>query len=119
MTHAVITGGGRGLGAAIATAFDAAGISTTLLGRDLTNLQEVAGRLQAARCQELDVTDPEAMEKCVSDIVSEHQRVDVLINNAGITVQGTRTNKLSKSDWDRVLDINLTSSLNFCRAVLP
>lgn len=67
----------------------------------------------------MDVTDPEAMEKCVSDIVSEHQRVDVLINNAGITVQGTRTNELSKSDWDRVLDINLTSSFNFYRAVLP
>ena len=113
MTHAVITGGGRGLGAAIATAFDAAGITTTLLGRNLTNLQEVAGRLQAARCQELDVTDPEAVQAAFSDLPA----VDILVNNAGIA-PSSPFNRHTLEDWRASFAVNVDGAFYCTQAVI-
>ena len=61
--HAVITGGGRGIGAAIAKAFDEAGIHTTLMGRNVDRLEAMAKGLLKADCRVLDVTDDKAVKE--------------------------------------------------------
>ena len=113
MTHAVITGGGRGLGSAIAAAFDAAGIKTTLLGRDLAGLQETAVELNNANCLQLDVTNAEAV-KSVFDQIDD---VDILVNNAGIG-PSSPFNRHSTEVWRNTFAVNADGAFYCTQAVI-
>ncbi|MGH6920831.1 MAG: SDR family NAD(P)-dependent oxidoreductase, partial [Geminicoccaceae bacterium] len=81
--HAVVTGAGRGIGAAIATALAAAGARLTLMGRTLAPLQERAAALPAARAIACDVTDEKGVAAAFGEAVESHGPVAILINNAG------------------------------------
>src|SRR5919109_5631758 len=120
---AIVTGGSRGIGRAIAKALAAEGAKVALVYRGSKEaadaaVHEIAGAGGTARAYQVDVTDAAAAERCVEQVVAEWSRVDVLVNNAGI-VRDTLFVRMTAEDWDSVLGTNLGGAVNFCRAVAP
>jgi NAD(P)-dependent dehydrogenase (short-subunit alcohol dehydrogenase family) len=116
--HAVVTGGGRGIGAAIATALAAAGASLTLVGRTLGPLQGKAAELPTARAIACDVTDEQAVAAAFAQAIEAFGPVAILVNNAG----GAASAPLARTSLElfrQMLDVNLVSAFLCSRAVLP
>ena len=116
---AVITGAGRGIGRAIAVRFANAGADVVCVSRTAENSEKVAAEVRAlgkkAWAHAVDVTDGKAVEAAADKILSESGRVDILINNAGITRDGLLM-RMSEADWDAVLDTNLKGAFMFTKA---
>jgi len=113
--HAVVTGGGSGIGAAVATRLLADGMRVTLMGRSLERLQAQQAALGGeVAIQVCDVGD----EASVANAFASAGNVDVLINNAG-QVETAPLAKTSLEVWQRLLNVNLTGTFLCSRAVLP
>jgi NADP-dependent 3-hydroxy acid dehydrogenase YdfG len=106
---AVVTGAGSGLGRHIARALLTAGYRVVLAGRRENALRETAGDSGAALVVPTDVGDPVSVAALFDAVRQEWGRVDLLVNNAGISVPGT-VDELSYEDWQRTVDANLTGS---------
>jgi gluconate 5-dehydrogenase len=111
---ALVTGSTRGIGLALARALAAAGARVAVNGRDRRAVDEVAASLDGAVAAPFDVTS----EVEVADGVAALGRVDVLVNNAGITLRAPLED-WSLADWRRIVDANLTSAFLLARAVAP
>ncbi|MFD0484520.1 SDR family NAD(P)-dependent oxidoreductase [Kineococcus sp. GCM10028916] len=115
---ALVTGGGSGLGAAIATALHGAGARVVLVGRDRGRLDEVAGRLgERTRTASCDVADEAAVERLRTELAEEE--ISVLVNNAGVPGPVAPLTEISVDDWDAVFDVNVRGTFLLCRAFLP
>ena len=115
--HAVVTGGGRGIGAAIAAALAAQGASLTLMGRDAARLNNQAQAL-AARDVTVDIADPASVAAAFSRAEADAGPVDILVNNAGIVA----TAPFARTDlalWTQMVGVNLTGTYLCCRQVIP
>jgi NAD(P)-dependent dehydrogenase (short-subunit alcohol dehydrogenase family) len=114
----VVTGGGRGLGRAIALGFAAAGATTIITGRDLARIGAAAADLGASggiiRGFACDVSDHAATIRLRDQIASEIGPVDVLVNNAGINPWYRRPEATPLDEWHSVLDTNLTGVFIGC-----
>ncbi|MDN3921980.1 SDR family NAD(P)-dependent oxidoreductase [Roseateles violae] len=111
--HAVVTGGGSGIGAAIAEALIADGAHVTLMGRSLERLQAQQRRLgDAASIQACDVGDEASVQSAFAAIGA----VDILVNNAG-QVETAPLGKTSLALWQRMLQVNLTGTFLCSREV--
>jgi NAD(P)-dependent dehydrogenase (short-subunit alcohol dehydrogenase family) len=110
---ALVTGASRGIGAATAEALALRGAAVALVARSTAALDEVADRIRAAGGTampiEADLGDPEAVEALMPRVIDEFGGVDVLVNNAGILPRATRSERLSRADWDHVIAVNLTA----------
>jgi 3-oxoacyl-[acyl-carrier protein] reductase len=106
----IVTGGARGIGKAIAEGLAKSGVDLVIAGRNLDAANETAAALTAfgvkAMGVKLDVSNSEEVEKTFEGIRKEFQRIDILINNAGITKDGLLL-RMSEVAWDSVIDINL------------
>jgi 3-oxoacyl-[acyl-carrier protein] reductase len=106
----IVTGGARGIGKAIAEGLAKSGVDLVIAGRNLDAANETAAALTAfgvkAMGVKLDVSNSEEVEKTFEGIRKEFQRIDILINNAGITKDGLLL-RMSEAAWDSVIDINL------------
>ena len=111
--HALVTGGGRGIGRAIAASLVAEGADVTITGRDAPRLRQAASEL-GCRAVPADVTDAAAMERAFAAAGP----VDILVNNAGIAAARPFA-KLSAEEWNAVLGVNLTGAFLTCRLALP
>ena len=109
---ALVTGAGSGVGRAAALSLCRAGYSLALIGRRRAPLEETAAEAEAARSLVVpcDVSDPSAVEDAFRRVVGEFGRLDVLFNNAGISVPGRSIDELDVDDWRRCVDVNLTGS---------
>ncbi len=119
--HALVTGGGRGIGAAIATALAAGGARLTLLGRDRTALDAHAATLPRsaeAFVVTADVSDADEVGAAISLACGRHGDIGVLVNNAGMASSGPFT-KLDPAEWERILRVNLTGTYHCTREVVP
>jgi len=114
MKHAVITGGGSGIGAAVAKRLLANGARVTLMGRSLARLQAQRASLGDVAIQVCDVAD----EASVAAAFAAVGDVDILVNNAG-QVETAPLHKTSLDLWQRLLNVNLTGTFLCSRAVLP
>ncbi|HEV2737174.1 MAG TPA: SDR family NAD(P)-dependent oxidoreductase [Candidatus Elarobacter sp.] len=119
--HALVTGGGRGIGAAIATALAADGARVTLLGRDRDVLAHHAATLPEsaeAHIVVADVTDAEQVTEAFVHVRKRHGEVEILVNNAGAST-AVPFAKLDRATWDAVIAVNLTATYAFTREVVP
>ncbi len=119
---ALITGGGTGIGRAIALAFAREGASVTVAGRRLEKLREVISEIQkqdgAGLAMECDVTRARDVERAVKGTVERFGRLNVLVNNAG-TLHVSTVEGISEEEWDRVMTVNVKGPFLISRAVLP
>jgi 3-hydroxybutyrate dehydrogenase len=115
--HALITGGGTGIGAAAATHLHAAGAKVSLLGRRLEPLEKTAAIVSgtAVRC---DVTDRDSIARAFAQARAANGPVELLIVNAGIA-DSAPFHKTSREDWDRIIAVNLTGAFDTVQAALP
>ena len=116
---AVVTGAGRGIGRAIALKFAAEGADVVCVSRTVENSEKVAGEIRAlgrrAWACAVDVADSKAVAEAGQKILTQTDRVDVLVNNAGVTRDGLLM-RMSAEDWDTVLDTNLKGAFLFSKA---
>lgn len=121
---AIVTGGTRGIGKAIARSFVDHGASVAILGTNAEKGKEVLQELQTM-CQgdqkvafyQTNVAQSSEVEKTLAQIYTDFGRVDILVNNAGIT-RDNLLMRLTEEDWEAVLNTNLKSVFNICRFVV-
>jgi 7-alpha-hydroxysteroid dehydrogenase len=123
---ALITGGGGGLGSAIARAFADVGADVAVVGRTLGPLEVVRGEVEARgrRCAVIaaDVTDPAAPERIVDETIRQLDRLTLLVNNVGGLGGDDKplpTMELTEQSWSTQVDLNLTSVWRLTRVAVP
>jgi 3-oxoacyl-[acyl-carrier protein] reductase len=117
----LVTGGSRGIGAAIAQSLSEAGVAVTLCARHLETAESVAKAIEArggrALAVEADVGRPEDADRVVAACLDRFGRLDILVNNAGITRDGLVL-RMKDEEWDQVLGVNLAGAFRCSRAAL-
>jgi NAD(P)-dependent dehydrogenase (short-subunit alcohol dehydrogenase family) len=113
---ALVTGGGSGLGAAIAEHLTRAGARVVVTGRRPEPLQEVAGQL-GARAEVCDVAEPAAVDALARRLGDEE--ISILVNNAGIAGPVAPLTEIAPDEWDEVFAVNVRGTYLMCRAFLP
>lgn len=113
---AVVTGGARGIGHAIAARMVASGATVALWDLD-------AGALAAAglpgSTHAVELTDEAAVRRAADETRAAHGRIDILVNNAGITGGNAPTWELPAAEWRRVIEVNLVAPMLTCAAIIP
>lgn len=120
---AIVTGGSKGLGLAMAAGLASAGAKIALCSRHGDEVTDAANQIKDqygvdAIGVEADVTEPDQIEAFVSTVDSTFGRVDILINNAGVNIRGA-IGDLSYDDFRKVQQINVDGVWSMCRAVVP
>lgn len=117
---ALITGGGRGIGRAIALALAKEGADIVACDINLENLKEVASEIEKLGRRVLilkaDVSKVREVDEIVKKALDKFTKIDILVNNAGIT-RDNLILRMSEEEWDQVLDINLKGTFNCLKAV--
>lgn len=112
--HALVTGGGQGIGAAVARALTGAGARVTVLGRRAGTLAAIVAAGGAGAHVAADVTDAPALEAALAALPA----VDILVNNAG-AAESAPFARTTREIWDRMLAVNLTAVFTTTHALLP
>ena len=120
---AMITGGSKGLGLAMAAGLASAGCSTALVNRNLEEGITAAEELHKdfgvmAKAYSADVTNLKQVESVVKEIENDFGKIDILINSAGINIRGA-IDELSPEDFNQVMKVNVEGTWNTSRAVTP
>ncbi len=119
---AVITGGSKGIGLAIAEAFAAAGYNVVIAGRDEAALADAGKRLSSSSAgvmaSRTDVRDAAAVQRMIDEAAERFGGIDVLVNNAGVG-RFAPVDEMSLDDWHTVIDTNLNAVFYCTKAALP
>jgi NAD(P)-dependent dehydrogenase (short-subunit alcohol dehydrogenase family) len=116
--HAVVTGGARGIGVAVAERLCTMGATLTLMGRDEGALKEAVARLPGSAYQLVDVTNADSVKSAFAAAADQFGPVEILINNAG-AAESAPFEKTTEALWDRMLAVNLTGQFLCQLQVLP
>jgi len=117
---AIITGGGTGIGAAIARRFVAEGAKVCIAGRRENVLEQVVASLpsgSAIMCQG-DVSEPKDIDRIIETAISFGKGINILVNNAGIGTDGSITDA-NLDEWRKTLEVNLIGPFMLMRAAIP
>jgi len=116
----LVTGGGSGIGRAIATAFAAAGARVVIGGRRLAPLQETAAiNPDSITAATVDIADEGSAHDLVTFAQDTLGGIDVLVNNAGMNVPKRKISEISVADWTKVVQVNLNGTFHMIHAALP
>lgn len=122
MPVALITGASRGIGAAAAHRFAAAGFELMLLARASSDLEELVAELHASGhrviSEVLDLADPEAIAPGLDRLCDQGGSPDVVVNNAGMAYTGPLVD-MALDQWQTLIQLNLTAVFQVCRSVVP
>jgi 3-oxoacyl-[acyl-carrier protein] reductase len=119
---AFVTGASRGIGRAIALTLCRANFDIVLASPDIERNEQVAEEIRSCSGQagtiNLDVTSPESVKEAFAKTLKDKTRIDILINNAGVTRDGLAM-RMKPADWELVLNLNLSGAFRCTQAVLP
>lgn len=113
-TIVLVSGGSRGIGLAIAQAFSQRGATVVITGRDEASLIDACGKNMTYRT--CDIADETSIKTCVDSVVSEHGRIDTLVNCAGVNTRKPAI-EFTTAEYDKIMDINLRGSFFMSQAV--
>jgi 3-oxoacyl-[acyl-carrier protein] reductase len=120
---ALITGSGSGMGRATSYVFAEAGAKVVVSDINEKQIEEVSSEINSSSgtClkQILDVTNQENIKEVIANVIEEFGRLDILINNAGISIPTTIDDENYEESWDRTFDVLLKGQVNLIRASLP
>lgn len=119
---AIVTGGARGIGLAISERLLHSGAKVALWDRDTSALDSAASHLSqpdSVLSVQVDLADNDAVVSAANRTVSHFGKIDILINNAGITGGNAKTWEINPEDWRKVMDVNINGPFYCCRAVVP
>lgn len=117
---ALVTGANRGLGAAIAADLAARGYAVAVTGRDGDACADVAAQIGGGAIPAVcDVSDPESVAEAMSVVLTAFERIDALVNNAGIVTPIGGVGAVSPEDWQTAISANLVGAYRMIHAVLP
>src|SRR5690349_18524797 len=119
---ALVTGASRGIGRAIALSLCRSGFDIVVASPEIEKNEEVAEEIRScsgeAMTVNLNVTSAESVKAAFGKVLADKTRIDVLVNNAGVTRDGLAV-RMKPADWELVLNINLDGAFRCCQAVLP
>jgi NAD(P)-dependent dehydrogenase (short-subunit alcohol dehydrogenase family) len=119
----IVTGGGRGIGRAIALRFASEGAAVVVAGTTAESIESVAQEIRARGGRSLavgaDVSDEAQVARMVASAIDEFGGIDVLVNNAGIAGPTALVAEVSREDWDRTIAVNLTGAFLCAKHALP
>lgn len=120
---AVVTGGSKGIGRAIAMSLAREGCRVAIAARGRDALKETSEQIRAAGGKVLalsaDMTEPEDVRHFLDEIITNFRTIHILVNNVGSTGSFSPFDELSDDDWWKIIDINVMSTVRMTRAVLP
>ena len=120
---ALITGGGNGIGRAVAHRMATGGLAVVVADYDHAAAEQVAGEIKSARGKAealaIDVTVAREIKAVVTDVAKRYGRIDVLANIAGGSFYTKRVEEFTWSEWKEVIDVNLKGTFLMCREVAP
>ena len=120
---ALITGSGSGMGRATSFVFAEAGAKVVVSDINEKQIEEVSSEINSSSgtClkQILDVTNQENIKEVIANVIEKFGRLDILINNAGISIPTTIDDENYEESWDRTFDVLLKGQVNLIRAALP
>ena len=119
---ALITGGTSGIGKAIARTFSQAGAKVILFGTNVEKGEKSASEISQQTThpvsfKQVDVSDHQATREAIEQVIAEFQKVDILVNCAGMTLDNLML-KMKEEEWDKVIAVNLKSCFNTCKALM-
>jgi len=116
----IVTGAGSGIGAGVAERFAKEGATVVMADIAADKLDSAIRRMPPGRCttRVCDVADADEVAALIEATLAQHGRLDVLVNNAGIAIDGSAT-EITLDDWRRTLDTDLSGVFYGCRAALP
>jgi 3-oxoacyl-[acyl-carrier protein] reductase len=115
---AIITGAAKGIGFATAQCFSREGAKVIITDVNLTSVNEAVAQTPNAEGYAMNVTDRATIQSVVDQVIQKHGRIDILINNAGIT-QDARLVKMTEAQFDAVIDVDLKGVFNCTQLVIP
>lgn len=121
---AVVTGSSAGIGFSTARLLLSRGAIVVINGRSQTRLDEAFANLQPLGGERLmavagDITDEKFRKTLIHEVLSKFAKIDILVNNAGGGTPERHAELLSDSDWQQVLDVNLSAAFALCRGIIP
>lgn len=116
---ALVTGSSRGIGKAIAELFAKEGASVVITAKNQDRLQKTAKDLGGVFSVPADIKKESEVQVVISKTIEKFGRLDILVNNAGILPKIKPLHEISESEWNEVIDINLTGQFRFTKAAIP
>jgi len=116
---ALVTGGSRGIGFSTAKIFSENGASVVITSKDSSRLENSAQNLSNTIGLAADIRNENSVRKVVEKTVEKYGKLDILVNNAGIFPKIKQLHEIDESEWQEVLDVNLTGQFRFTKASIP
>ena len=115
---AIVTGGSRGIGFAVAKLFSEMGAKVVITSRNSEKLNKAASKLDCLAIK-ADIKNSDDVKNVIKQTIIEFGRIDILVNNAGIFPKTSKLHEILEKDWNEVLDTNLSGSYRFTKEAIP
>lgn len=115
----IITGGSRGIGFETAKAFSEKGATVVITSKNSEDLEKAANQISNALPIAADIRNEEEVKKVIEKTIDKFGKLDILVNNAGIFPKIKQLHEISESEWNDVLDVNLSGQFRFTKFSIP